>query len=251
MKIVVAPDVPTMGQQAAADGAAKLRAAIASRGSANIILATGSSQFLMLASLLKEPAIAWDRVSIFHLDEYVGISGSHPASFRKYLLDRFINQLPIAPSAFHAINSESDPDAEAKRLSTLIAGNAIDVAFIGIGENGHLAFNDPPADFETETPYIVVKLDEACRKQQLGEGWFPTFDDVPTSAISMSCRQILKSRSIICTVPDRRKAEAVRNALVGPLTPDVPASILRQHADVAMFLDLESVSLLQQAPEKQ
>jgi glucosamine-6-phosphate deaminase len=246
MKIIVAPDVPTMGQQAAREGATKLRDAIASRGRANIILATGSSQFLMLESLLAEPDIAWEKVLIFHLDEYVGIPASHPASFRKYLLDRFINKLPVRPRAFHAIDAESDPAAEAKRLSDLIEWITIDVAFVGIGENGHLAFNDPPADFETESPYLVVELDEACRRQQLGEGWFPTLDAVPKQAISMSCRQILKSKSIVCTVPDLRKAEAVRNAVARPTNPAVPASILQRHADVTLYLDLQSASLLNQ-----
>jgi glucosamine-6-phosphate deaminase len=238
-----------MGQQAARDGATKIRDAIAQRGSANIILATGSSQFTMLESLLNERRIPWQKVTIFHLDEYAGISASHPASFRKYLLDRFINQLPVAPPTFHAIDAETDPGTEADRLSKEIAEITIDVAFVGIGENGHLAFNDPPADFETDTPYLVVELDEACRRQQLGEGWFPTLEAVPTRAISMSCRQILKSRSIVCTVPDRRKAQAVKDAVEGPLTPAVPASILRQHADVTLYLDKEAASLLKSTAE--
>ena len=249
MRIIVAANVPTMGQQAARDGATKIRDAIAQRGSANIILATGSSQFTMLESLLNERRIPWQKVTIFHLDEYAGIPASHPASFRKYLLDRFVNQLPVAPRAFHAIDAETDPGAEADRLSKEIAEIAIDVAFVGIGENGHLAFNDPPADFETETPYLVVELDEACRRQQLGEGWFPTLEAVPTRAISMSCRQILRSRSIVCSVPDRRKAEAVTDAVEGPLTPAVPASILRQHADVTLYLDKEAASLLKSTAE--
>jgi glucosamine-6-phosphate deaminase len=250
MKIVVASDVQTMGQQAARDGAAKLRDAIAARGKANIILATGSSQFSMLASLQNERRIPWQKVSIFHLDEYVGLPASHPASFRKYLRDRFINELPVSPREFYAIDAETDPTAEAERLSAVIAENAIDVAFVGIGENGHLAFNDPPADFETEVPYLVVQLDEACRQQQLGEGWFPTLEAVPKQAISMSCRQILKSKSIICTVPDRRKAKVVRDAVEGPITPAAPASILQRHTDVTLYLDPQAAELLKKSTEK-
>jgi len=250
MKIVVASDVQTMGQQAARDGAAKLRDAIAARGKANIILATGSSQFSMLASLQNERRIAWQKVSIFHLDEYVGLPASHPASFRKYLRDRFINELPVAPREFYAIDAETDPVAEAERLSAVISEAAIDVAFVGIGENGHLAFNDPPADFETEVPYLVVQLDEACRQQQLDEGWFPTLEAVPKQAISMSCRQILKSKSIVCTVPDRRKAKAVRDAVEGAITPAAPASILQRHADVTLYLDPLAAELLKKSTEK-
>jgi glucosamine-6-phosphate deaminase len=250
MKIVVASDVQAMGQQAARDGAAKLRDAIAARGSANIILATGSSQFSMLASLQNERRIPWQKVSIFHLDEYVGLSASHPASFRKYLRDRFINQLPVSPREFYAIDAETEPAGEAERLSAVIAENAIDVAFVGIGENGHLAFNDPPADFVTDTPYLVVKLDEACRQQQFGEGWFPTLDAVPREAISMSCQQILKSKSIICTVPDQRKAKAVRDAVEGPIAPAVPASILQRHSDVTLYLDPQAAGLLKEKTEK-
>jgi glucosamine-6-phosphate deaminase len=250
MRIIVAHDVPAMGRQAAHDGAGKIRDAIAARGKANIILATGSSQFSMLASLQNERGIAWQKVSIFHLDEYVGLPATHPASFRKYLRDRFINELPVSPREFYAIDAETDPVAEAERLSAVIAESAIDVAFVGIGENGHLAFNDPPADFENETPYLVVRLDEACRRQQLGEGWFPTLEAVPKEAISMSCRQILKSKSIICTVPDRRKAQAVRDAVEGPITPAVPASILQRHTDVTLYLDPQAAELLKQRKEK-
>ena len=250
MKIVVATDVHAMGRQAAVDGATHIRNALVARGEANIIVATGSSQFTVLQNLVIEPGIQWQKVSIFHLDEYAGLPATHPASFRKYLLDRFVNQLPVQPRAFHAIDAETDPGAEAQRQSEAIAEIAIDVAFVGIGENAHLAFNDPPADFQTEVPYIVVTLDEACRRQQLGEGWFPTLETVPTRAVSMSCKQILKSKSIICSVPDQRKAKAVKDAITGPLTPNVPASILRQHPDVSLYLDMESASLLRESMEK-
>jgi glucosamine-6-phosphate deaminase len=244
MKIVTAPDRATMARQAASAGAKLLRDVLRDRGSANIIVATGASQMEMLAALVAEPDIAWDRVAAFHLDEYVGLPITHPASFRKYLWERFHRMLPRPLKAFHYVNGEADPAAECKRLGTIIRSSPIDVAFVGIGENGHLAFNDPPADFATEEPYLVVNLDDACRRQQLGEGWFPTFEDVPKRAISMSCRQILKSAHIVCTVPDRRKAQAVKGTVEGPVTPTVPASILQQHASATLYLDRESASLL-------
>ncbi|MDA7928130.1 glucosamine-6-phosphate deaminase, partial [Akkermansiaceae bacterium] len=214
------------------------------RGEVNIIVATGASQFEMLAALVQEEGIDWTQVTIFHLDEYVGLSIEHPASFRKYLKERFENQLPSPVRAFHYINAEDDPEAECDRVGSLIAETPIDVAFVGIGENGHLAFNDPPADFEIEKPYLVVNLDEACRQQQFGEGWFANLEAVPEKAISMSVRQIMKSGSIICTVPDERKAKAVRNSLEGEVSPGVPASILQEHEDCGLYIDELAASLL-------
>jgi len=229
--------------QLAADA---LRSAIAENGEARLVVATGASQFETLASLIAEPNVDWSRVTGFHLDEYLGLSATHPASFRRYLRERFVEHVPLRE--FHYINGEATgSEAECARLGQLISARPIDVALIGVGENGHIAFNDPPADFETEAPYIVVELDEACRRQQLGEGWFATLDDVPQRAISMSVRQILKSKTIVCSVPDRRKAEAVKNAVEGPLTPEVPASILRQHPDLTLLLDEPSASLLTRA----
>ena len=244
MKIVISPDRAAMGQAAATAGAEVLRQALRDRGSANIIVATGASQIEMLGSLVKEPDIAWHHVTAFHLDEYVGLPITHPASFRQYLWERFHRLLPLPLKAFHYIDAEANPQVECRRLGELIAAHPIDVAFVGIGENGHLAFNDPPADFNTDQPYLLVNLDDACRRQQLGEGWFPTFDDVPKRAISMSCRQILKSNQIVCSVPDRRKAEAVRGAVEGLVTPQVPASILQKHERTTLFLDEASASLL-------
>lgn len=244
MKIHQSPDPQSSGALAARTGAVKLREVLENQSFANIIVATGASQFSMLEHLLAEPEIAWERVTIFHLDEYVGLPISHPASFRQYLWDRFVKRLPHPPRAFHPLNGEIDADSECRRLGELISAVTIDVAFIGIGENGHIAFNDPPADFETTTPYTIVTLDEACRKQQFGEGWFPTFEDVPSEAISMTVSEILRSRHIICTVPDKRKAEAVRNAVKGPVTNTVPASILQTHASTDLFLDEASASLL-------
>jgi glucosamine-6-phosphate deaminase len=245
MQIVVSESRAEMGARAAAEGADAIRTALAA-GSVdiNIIVATGTSQFEVLADLAKSPNIPWNRVTIFHLDEYVGLPETHPASFRKYLRERFIDQLPDGPKAFHAINAEQDAESEIARLSELIDGQDVVVAFIGIGENGHLAFNDPPADFVTEEPYLLVNLDEACRRQQLGEGWFPSLEAVPTRAISMSVRQILKAKRIICSVPDERKAAPVRDAIEGPIAPELPASILQQHANTTLYLDKASASLL-------
>lgn len=244
MQISILPDSESLGQAAAKAGANALRTALEESGHARLILATGASQFSVVKNLLKEPDIAWHHVTLFHLDEYLGLPLTHPASFRKYLSDRFVKQLPVPLAAAHWIDGEANPDDERKRLNALIQEGPIDVAFIGIGENGHLAFNDPPADFVTEESFIVVNLDEACRKQQLGEGWFPSLDDVPKRAISMSINQIMKSRAIICSVPDQRKAVAVKNALTGPVTLQVPASILQQHDNAKLFLDPFSSSLL-------
>lgn len=244
VKIDVCETKADLGRRAAATGATAIRQALAERGAARVIVATGASQFEMLAALVAEPGIDWGKVTLFHLDEYLGLPATHPASFRRYLRERLIAHLPARPAAFHEVDGEADPPRECARLGDLIRVAPVDVAFIGIGENGHLAFNDPPADFQTDEPYLVVELDEACRRQQFGEGWFPTFDSVPRRAISMSIRQILKSRTIVCSVPDRRKAVAVREAVEGPLAPDCPASILREHSCVTLYLDRDSASLL-------
>ncbi len=244
MRIHVFDSKEEMGVRAAAGGAERLRKALNDRGEANIIVATGASQFEMLSSLVSEADIAWDRVTSFHLDEYVGIPVTHPASFRLYLERRFVSQLPIPLRQFHYLDGEGDCRAECQRVGAIIRQRSIDVAFVGIGENGHLAFNDPPADFETDDPFLVVELDEACRQQQAGEGWFATLEDVPRQAISMSVRQIMMSKSIICTVPDERKAEAVQRAVEGPVTPQVPASILQRHEDVTLLLDSGAASRL-------
>lgn len=232
------------GAAAAKAGALLIRNAISTHGEANVIVATGASQFHMLEALVQDRDIAWDKVTVFHLDEYVGIPITHPASFRRYLWERFHSKLPFPVRNFYYINAERNPVAECKRVGAAIAEVSIDLCFAGIGENSHLAFNDPPADFKTTEPYIVVNLDKECRAQQMGEGWFPTLDDVPTQAVSMSIYQILKSKNIICTVPDERKAEAVRRVVEGPVTPDVPSSILQQHAATSLFLDAAAASKL-------
>jgi glucosamine-6-phosphate deaminase len=241
MKILISDSKTELGEKAAVTGARLINEAIHEKGAANIIVATGASQFEMLNELIKQD-IDWTKVTGFHLDEYIGISENHPASFRKYLKERFVEKVSLRE--FNYVNGEVNPSEECKRLGKLISNCIIDVAFVGIGENGHLAFNDPPADFETEEPYLVVNLDEKCRMQQLGEGWFPTLKDVPEQAISMSVKQIMKSKSIICSVPDLRKAEAVKASLESEVTPDVPASILQQHEAVWMYLDKDSASLL-------
>ncbi|MCE2399315.1 glucosamine-6-phosphate deaminase [Candidatus Poribacteria bacterium] len=230
--------------EAAANAAStKLREAITINGHARFIVATGASQFDFLNTLTADTAIDWTKTTMFHLDEYIGISDSHPASFRKYLQERLVDI--VQPATVHFLNGETDnPQSECDRLNEIISQHQIDVAFVGIGENGHLAFNDPPADFETEYPYIVVELDEACRLQQVGEGWFNGLDDVPTHAISMSICEIMKAKTIICTVPDERKAEAVQNCLQGEITPMHPASILQKHPDCTVYLDSGSASLI-------
>lgn len=233
----------SMGAFAGRRVASLIKAAIAEHGDATIILATGASQFEMLEQLVAQE-MDWSRVTAFHLDEYIGLPSSHPASFRKYLQERFVDRIS-GLRTFHFVNGDAaDIAAECARVNALIQGRRVDVACVGIGENGHLAFNDPPADFAVETPYIVVQLDEACRRQQLGEGWFPTLEDVPTQAISMSIRQIMRGDAIVCTVPDARKAEAVKKTVEGPVTPDVPASILKEHPRCELFLDSAAAVLL-------
>jgi glucosamine-6-phosphate deaminase len=244
MKIEIDQDRCASGIRAATDGAAAIRAAIEHRGCASIVLATGASQFDMLDALAKQPGIAWNRVRGFHLDEYIGLPIAHSASFRLYLWQRFVSRLRLPMKEFCFISGEHDPQAECERLAQVIRQHPVDVAFIGIGENGHLAFNDPPADFETQEPYLVVTLDEACRKQQLDEGWFKSLADVPRRAISMSIRQIMTAKRIVCSVPDRRKASAVHAAVEGPVTGMLPASILQWHEDVTLYLDAASASLL-------
>ncbi|SEG34033.1 glucosamine-6-phosphate deaminase [Bosea lathyri] len=241
--IRIAADKETLGVQAAALGAQAIREAQARFGEATIIVATGASQFDVLKALVAAEGIDWTKVTAFHLDEYVGLGEQHPASFRGYLRLRFMLPLNDAPT-FVPVDGEGDPDAETQRLSALIAGRRIDVCFAGIGENCHLAFNDPPADFDTDAPYIVVKLDDACRQQQFGEGWFPSFDAVPERAISMSVKQILKSELIVLCVSDTRKAQATRDALEGPVSNLHPASILQQHKNTVLFIDPPAASLL-------
>ncbi len=232
-----------MAREAAAHAAALLRDAIARQGRAHVIAATGAAQFEFLEALTGTSGIDWGKTVFFHLDEYVGLPETHPASFRRYLKERIVAK--VQPGAFHFLEGDAvDAGAEARRVGAVLAEHPIDVAFVGIGENGHLAFNDPPADFETEEPYLVVSLDEACRRQQMGEGWFASLAEVPERAISMSIRQVLKALEIVAVVPDQRKAQAVHDCLEGPVTPTHPASILQRHARTTIYLDAASASLL-------
>jgi glucosamine-6-phosphate deaminase len=232
-----------MARAAAEHAARALREAIATNGRAHVVAATGASQFEFLDELTAAAGIDWAKVVFFHLDEYVGLPETHPASFRRYLKERIATR--VHPGAFHFIEGDApDPEAEARRVGELLARHPIDLAFVGIGENGHLAFNDPPADFEVKAPYLVVRLDEACRRQQLGEGWFAALADVPERAISMSIFQILRSQEILCIVPDERKARAVRDCVEQEISPDRPASALRRHPRTTLFLDRFSAGLL-------
>ena len=240
--MVSGSSLPPVGKVAGNAAAERINEAIAAKGQANIILATGTSQFETLEQLIREN-IDWSKVVMFHLDEYIGLAESSPASFRKYLKERFIAKVP-ALKASYLINGEADPEKECVRIGQIIEQHPIDVAMVGIGENGHLAFNDPPADFDTEEPYIIVELDEQCQLQQFNEGWFKSKEDVPKQAISMSVKQIFKSRHIICSVPDSRKAKAVKDCLEEPVSNIYPASILQLHLNCTYFLDRASASLL-------
>lgn len=246
MEYEIHRDKQALGAAAAAVGAEAIRSAVAKRGAANIVVATGASQFEMLAALVHEPDVDWSKVTAFHLDEYLDMPDTHPASFRKYLKERFTDPLP-ALGAFHPIRGDTpDHQAEIARVNALVAAHPIDVTFAGIGENGHLAFNDPPANFEAKEAFEIVELEERCRRQQFGEGWFGSLDEVPHRAITMTIPQIMKSRLVILAVPDARKAEAVRCTVEGPVTPDCPASILQRHPACRLFLDPPSAGLLSQ-----
>ena len=247
MLLKVFDDKPSLGEAAASQAATAIRSAIVDRGRARVVAASAASQFEFLEALTATPGITWEQVELFHLDEYIGLPDSSPASFRKYLRERFIQQVgPLKEE--HWVNGEGDPVDECKRLGEIIRKNAVDLALVGIGENGHLGFNDPPADFQTQDPFIVVDLDEQCRKQQFGEGWFKALSDVPRRAITMSIHQIMKSHLIICSVPERRKAEAVRDCLEKSVSNVHPASILQMHEHCICFLDKSSAVLLR-SPE--
>lgn len=249
MKIVILKvfdDKTSLSQAAAKQAAAAIRQAIHARGRARIIAATGNSQLEFLEVLTKTPGIDWSRVELFHLDEYIGLPMTHPASFRKILMEQLIEKTGI--TNHHLIDGDAvDPEAVVHEVGAQLASASIDVAFVGIGENGHIAFNDPPADFETDDPYLIVNLDDACRRQQVGEGWFADISKVPKRAISMSPRQILKANEIVAVVPEKRKAQAVRACFEGEVSPLWPASILRRHTNTVVYLDKESASLLNPA----
>lgn len=236
-------DPSTLARAAADEAAAAIRKAVAEHDRCRIVLATGTSQFAFLEALTGTTGIEWSKVEAFHLDEYVGMPITHPASFRKILMERAIGKVGISRYWFIQGDASDLPRA-LDEVGRQLTSAPVDLAFVGIGENGHLAFNDPPADFATEEPYIIVELDEACRRQQVGEGWFTDISDVPTQAISMSVRQIMKARHIIAVVPDKRKAQAVKLCFEGEISPSAPGSILRRHANTTVYLDEDSASLL-------
>ena len=245
LQIRIVSDKDSLGRAAAEQAAASIRRAIQQRGVARIIAATGASQFEFLDALTAAPNIDWSCVEVFHLDEYIGLPITHPASFRKYLLERLINKTGI--TRYHFLDGDGDARRSVAEIGRELQREPVDLAFVGIGENGHLAFNDPPADFETDDPYLIVQLDHKCRQQQVNEGWFGSVAEVPTQAISMSVKQIMRAREIIVVVPDERKAQAVKNSLEGEIMPMVPASILRRHPNATIYLDKDSAALLSSA----
>lgn len=245
MVLKVFEDKVSLGRAAAAQAASAIRGAIQARGRARVVAATGASQIQFLEALTAEPGMDWGRVELFHLDEYIGLPMTHPASFRRFLHERLIDKTGI--TEFHFLNGEADAAQVIRQTSHAIAAAPIDIAFVGIGENGHIAFNDPPADFQAEEPYLIVNLDEACRKQQVGEGWFADLAAVPKRAISMSVRQLLRAKEIVAVVPDVRKAQAVKACIDGPISPMAPASILRTHPNATIYLDKQSSALLNPA----
>jgi glucosamine-6-phosphate deaminase len=240
VRLNIHPDRQSMSEAAARHAAASISAAVSRNGNARIVAATGASQLDFLAALTALPDVPWAHVEMFHLDEYVGIPATHPASFRRYLREHLIDKTHM--TNVHLLDVDDDPGEACRRTGQLLLEAPVDVAFVGIGENAHLAFNDPPADFTITTPYIVVTLDEACRRQQVGEGWFAGLDDVPRTAVSMSIQQILKAREILVIVPDARKAAAVQASLEADVAPSVPASILRTHPNVTVYLDEAAAS---------
>jgi glucosamine-6-phosphate deaminase len=250
MRIKVFHDKTSLGKAAAEQAGAAIRRAIAERGRARIIAATAASQLEFLDALTKIQGIDWKNVEVFHLDEYVGLPITHPGSFRKMLLEQLVQKTGV--QKYHLLDGDAaDVTEVTHRVGKDLSADPIDIAFLGIGENGHIAFNDPPADFTTEEPYIFVNLDEACRQQQVGEAWFKDLSAVPKQAISMSVRQILKSKEILAVVPDTRKAQAVKACLEGEITPMAPASILRTHHNATLYLDKNSASLLSSAVQHQ
>lgn len=242
MRIRILENKRLLGHAAAEHAAESLRAALREKSSARVVAATGASQFEFLDALTDAAGIDWSEVELFHLDEYIGLPATHPASFRKYILERIIHKTGI--TQHHLLDGEGDPHTVAKKVGAQLIAKPVDLAFVGIGENGHLAFNDPPADFKTDEPYLMVQLDQACRMQQVNEGWFAKLADVPQRAISMSVRQILRAREIIAVAPELRKAQAVKACVEGEVSPMAPASVLREHANTTLYLDRDSASLL-------
>ncbi len=246
MLLKVFDDKASLGAAAAQQAAAAIRRAILDKGEARVIAATAASQFEFLNALTAAPDIDWRHIELFHLDEYIGLPITHPGSFRKMLMEQLVQKTGI--SRYYLLDGDApDPSTVVRQVGARLASAPIDIAFLGIGENGHIAFNDPPADFTTDEPYLIVDLDEACRRQQVGEAWFSDVSQVPKQAISMSAQQILKAKEILAVVPDRRKAQAIKACLQGEISPMAPASILRRHGNATLYLDKNSASLLDPA----
>jgi glucosamine-6-phosphate deaminase len=245
MILKVFPDKTSLGKAAAEQAVAAMRSAIRERGRVRVVAASAASQFEFLAALTRSRDVPWENVELFHLDEYIGLPMDHPASFCRFLHEHLIDKTGI--TNYHLLNGADDLAKVMRTVGQALTSAPLDIAFLGIGENGHIAFNDPPADFETEEPFLVVNLDEACRRQQVGEGWYKNISEVPKQAISMSVRQMLKAKEILAVVPDSRKAQAVHACFDGELSPMVPASILRTHPRATIYLDTHSAALLNSA----
>jgi glucosamine-6-phosphate deaminase len=244
LEVQIYPNNEAMGAAAAEQAVEILKAAIAARGQANLVLATGNSQNSFHQALRKLDGVDWSKVTVFHMDEYAGMKADHPASFRRFLHERIVDY--VQPAAFYSVAGDApDWEAECGRYTDLLKAHPVDLCCLGIGENGHIAFNDPPfADFDDPAWVKVVRLDDKSRKQQVGEGHFPTLNDVPTHALTLTIPALLSARRMICIVPEARKAEAVKAALTGPLTEDCPASILRQAAHCRLLLDPQAAALI-------
>jgi glucosamine-6-phosphate deaminase len=239
MNISISASAAELGNSAARHAATKINEALTRNGEARIVVSTGSSQFEMFQALVKEK-VDWTKVEVFHLDEYIGLPVTHKASFRKYLYERFINLVPV--KKFYSVDVEENITGRIEELTSVLRKNPVDLGLIGIGVNGHIAFNDPPADFNTRDAYILVKLNEQCKMQQVNEGWFKTLEDVPHEAVSMSVWQIMQCRTIISVVPHLVKADAVKSTLISKLTNSVPATMLKLHPNWHLFLDINSAS---------
>lgn len=242
LNIEVHPDRNYMGAAAGARAAAILRAALARQGQARLVVASAPSQQELIAALTSAPDLDWSRITVFHMDEYAGLPAGHPATFRAWQEDHLLSK--ITPAVFHGIRGEDpDPAAEAQRYTALLREAPVDLVCMGIGENGHIAFNDPPvADFSDPLTVKRVELDAACRQQQVHDGCFPDFAAVPTHALTLTCPALLAGQAIVCVVPGARKADAVRAALLDPITPDCPATVLRRHGNAVLYLDEASAA---------
>lgn len=244
MKLIVCESQKDLGIRSADHAAALINEAIAAKGSARILLSTGASQFPFFDEFVQRD-IDWSKVEMFHLDEYVGISKDHPASFNFYLTNRFVNK--VNPGKYHLIDGTKNPEETIAELTALLNESPVDVGLIGIGENAHIAFNDPPADFADKNAYKVVTLAERCLEQQIGEGWFKSKEEAFKQAISMTCDRIMQCKHIISVVPYAVKAEAIAATLANDVTPDVPATLLKKHADTTIYCDPDSAALLDAA----